>query len=103
MHKCVHGLGIPWLMQLVHPLHPCQFCTMTVSVGVKVSNPVLFKPTTFKDANPEEPKGNKLSWTAGITLAVCHDIIPILTPLLETGTLDFESDPLWLALCAHCR
>jgi hypothetical protein len=37
-----------------------------------------------------------------MTLAVVHDMLPLITPLFKGGK-DHLQGKFWLALCAHCK
>ena len=79
--------------------------------GTPVSSPVLFTSSTFdaKPGNPNKPRPNKIKWTAGMAMAVAHDMQGILAPLLSTppGSSDagvsIQDDETWISLVKHCN
>lgn len=72
---------------------------------VESTTPTLPRPTTFQ-GSIETPQGNRLKWTSGMTMAVIHDIVPLLSPLLCDVDGSYEvalADPIWENLFKHCR
>ena len=51
----------------------------------------------------QEPHGNRLSWTSGMTMAVAYVIVPLLDGLFDGSDSNFKEDPKWIAICLHCR